>query len=87
MKAYLLQAAGGIDNLKLSEVEQPTPKEDEVLIQVKAIGLNPVDVKVRPSEEVLTMILGTEERPVIPWMGRGRHGGRSGREGDSVQDR
>lgn len=65
MKAYLLNEAGGIENLVLSEVEQPAPKTDEVLIEVKAVSLNPVDVKVRPSEEILTMILGTEERPVI----------------------
>ncbi|MCF7847749.1 MAG: NADP-dependent oxidoreductase [Kiritimatiellales bacterium] len=65
MKAYILNEAGGIENLILSEIEKPEIKADEVLVETKAISINPVDVKVRPVEEVLTMILGTEKRPVI----------------------
>ncbi len=65
MKAYLLHQAGGIKNLQLEDILRPTPAAGEVLIETKALSLNPVDFKVRPSEEVLTMILGTDERPVI----------------------
>ncbi|VGO21627.1 NADP-dependent oxidoreductase [Pontiella sulfatireligans] len=65
MKAYLLNEAGGVENLVLSEIEKPAIKAGEVLVKTKAISINPVDVKVRPHEEVLNMILGTEERPVI----------------------
>ncbi|MDF7808197.1 NADP-dependent oxidoreductase [Pontiellaceae bacterium B12219] len=65
MKAYLLNKAGGVENLVLSEIEKPILKADEVLVETKAISINPVDVKVRPYEEALSMILGTEERPVI----------------------
>lgn len=65
MKAYLLNEAGGVENLVLSDIEEPTIKADEVLVETKAISINPVDVKVRPHDEVLNMILGTEERPVI----------------------
>ncbi|VGO17640.1 2-haloacrylate reductase [Pontiella desulfatans] len=65
MKAYLLKEAGGVENLVLSEIEKPAIKADEVLVETKAISINPVDVKVRPHEAVLNMILGTEERPVI----------------------
>lgn len=65
MKAYLLNEAGGVENLVLSEIEKPAIKADEVLVETKAISINPVDVKVRPVDEVLTMILGTEDRPVI----------------------
>ena len=64
MKAYVLNKAGGVENLVLSDIEQPELGADEVLVQTKAISINPVDVKVRPVEEVLTMIIG-EERPVI----------------------
>lgn len=64
MKAYVLNEAGGVENLVLSEVEKPIPKADEVLVETKAISINPVDAKVRPVEEVLNMIIG-EERPVI----------------------
>ena len=65
MKAYVLNEAGGVENLVLSEIEKPEIKADEVLVETKAISINPVDVKVRPVDEVLTMILGTEDRPVI----------------------
>lgn len=65
MKAYLLNEAGGVENLVLSEIEKPEINADEVLVETKAISINPVDVKVRPVEEVLNMILGTEERPII----------------------
>lgn len=64
MKAYLLNKAGGVENLVLSEIEKPELGVNEVLVETKAISINPVDVKVRPIEEVLTMIIG-EERPVI----------------------
>ena len=64
MKAYVLSEAGGVENLILSEIEKPELNANEVLVQTKAISINPVDVKVRPIEEVITMIIG-EERPVI----------------------
>ena len=64
MKAYVLNEAGGVENLVLSEIGKPSPGPDEVVIETKAVSINPVDVKVRPIEEVLTMIVG-EVRPVI----------------------
>ena len=67
MKAYILNEAGGIENLILSEVEQPSPKADEVLVEVKAISINPVDVKVRPVEEVLNMIVGADRPVILGW--------------------
>ncbi|MFT5087715.1 MAG: NADPH:quinone reductase-like Zn-dependent oxidoreductase [Candidatus Latescibacterota bacterium] len=50
MKAYVLSKAGSIENLILREIEQPSPKAGEVLVEVKAVSINPVDVKVRPTE-------------------------------------
>lgn len=65
MKAYILNEVGGVENLLLNEIDKPEIKAGEVLVETKAISINPVDVKVRPEDEVLTMILGTEDRPVI----------------------
>jgi len=64
MKAILLEQAGGVENLKYTDIGQPTPSENEVLIEVKALGLNPVDFKVRGAEPVMDTIYG-KERPVI----------------------
>ena len=42
MKAWVL-SKNGIDNLNLKEINRPKLKHDEVLVKVKAIGLNPID--------------------------------------------
>ena len=42
MKAWVLNK-NGIDNLNLKEIEKPKVKPEEVLIKIKAIGLNPID--------------------------------------------
>ncbi len=65
MKAYLLNEPGGVENLALHDIEKPEINADEVLVETKAISINPVDVKVRSNRELLNMILQTEERPVI----------------------
>ena len=67
MKAYVLDNAGGVDNLILTEVERPVPNENEVLIETKAISINPVDFKVRGSEDVLSMIVGNERPVILGW--------------------
>lgn len=64
MKAFILKEAGGIENLQFTEIEKPTIKPDEVLVRVSSISINPVDVKARAFEGVLTWIFG-EQRPVI----------------------
>ena len=38
------QKAGSLDDLKLISEDLPDPKEDEVTIEVKAVGLNFADV-------------------------------------------
>ncbi|MFC0557523.1 NADPH:quinone reductase [Halalkalibacter alkalisediminis] len=47
MKAVVYEAYGDPHVLKLSEVSKPTIKSNEVLIQVKASGINPVDTYFR----------------------------------------
>jgi len=67
MKAYVLNEAGGVENLVLSEIEKPEVQADEVLVETKAISINPVDVKVRQMEEVLKMIVGEETPVTLGW--------------------
>nr|WP_300603714.1 NADP-dependent oxidoreductase [Niabella sp.] len=64
MKAYLLYEAGGPDKLVPGEAPKPTLKKQEVLIKVKAIGINPADTIYRQSPAFITAAFG-EKRPVI----------------------
>ena len=42
MKA-IVNCEYGVDNLKLQEIEKPTPKDNEILVRVRAASINPVD--------------------------------------------
>jgi len=56
MEAYILEQNGGIENLKKTTLATPLIKENEVLIKTRAIGINPIDVQVRNSRDILGMI-------------------------------
>jgi len=43
-KVYRMNKAGSLDNLKLMEVDLPEPANNEVTVEVKAIGLNFADL-------------------------------------------
>jgi NADPH:quinone reductase-like Zn-dependent oxidoreductase len=43
MKAIVYHEYGSADVLKCEEIEKPVPKEDEVLIKVRAASVNPLD--------------------------------------------
>lgn len=64
MKAYLLYEAGGVEKLVLGEAKKPTLQKGEVLVKVKAIGINPADTIYRNSNAFITAMFG-EQRPVI----------------------
>src|ERR1700749_5319896 len=46
-KAVRFDEYGGIDVLKVVEVPQPEPGLGQVLVQVKAAGINPGEAKIR----------------------------------------
>src|ERR1700730_16482500 len=48
MKAIVIDDYGGVDQLHLRELPDPRPQADEVLVRVRAAGVNPVDWKHRP---------------------------------------
>lgn len=43
MKALVLTRYGGTDNVVFADVPRPVPKRGEILVQVHAAGLNPID--------------------------------------------
>ena len=47
MKKVVIHKAGSHDQLRLEEVPDPSPGPDEVVIDVRAIGINYADVIVR----------------------------------------
>lgn len=56
MKAIILKAFGGTENLIMDEIPAPEISENEVLIKVKAISINPVDVKTRAGKGVARIV-------------------------------
>ncbi|WP_342332478.1 NADP-dependent oxidoreductase [Pedobacter sp. FW305-3-2-15-E-R2A2] len=63
MKATLLKEAGATDQLEISQISIPVIQADEVLVEVKVIGINPIDIKTRKGKgryEILKV-----ENPII----------------------
>src|SRR5215472_13265244 len=58
MKAIVCRKYGPPDVLKYEEIEKPVPRDDEVLIRVKAASVNPVDRLFRGKPYVLRLMTG-----------------------------
>jgi NADPH:quinone reductase-like Zn-dependent oxidoreductase len=70
MKTIILKAVGGPENLELAEIVVPSIKDDEVLVKVKAISINPVDAFARRNQESLNYVLqlrGDEKNIILGW--------------------
>ncbi|MEV4886298.1 NADP-dependent oxidoreductase [Chitinophaga ginsengisegetis] len=70
MKAIVLKEVGGAENLILADVPIPKIKQNEVLVRVKALAINPVDAFVRRNQPALEMIYalkGDEENIILGW--------------------
>ncbi len=63
MKAIILKEAGGPENLEITEVPIPTANKGEVLVKVKAISINPVDIKTRKGLALYGKL--QEDKPII----------------------
>lgn len=63
MKAIVLTEAGDVDKLVMTTLPEPVTVEGEVLIQVKAISINPVDAKTRSGKGLYGKL--KEQPPII----------------------
>jgi len=77
MKVITLYEPGSIENLKIEEVDIPQISDNEVLVQVKAISINPVDVKSRAGKgvygrlkDIKPLILGWDISGIITQKGK-----------------
>jgi NADPH:quinone reductase-like Zn-dependent oxidoreductase len=50
MRAVLMERYGGRDVLQVRDVAKPQPREGEILVRVRAAGVNPVDWKIRSGQ-------------------------------------
>ncbi|MFO7448237.1 MAG: NADP-dependent oxidoreductase, partial [Ignavibacteriaceae bacterium] len=64
MKAVILDSPGDVSHLKLTEIPVPEINNDEVLVQVKAISINPVDAKTRSGKGLYGSL--KDQNPLIP---------------------
>jgi NADPH2:quinone reductase len=64
LRAVLLRETGGPEQLEVAEVDQPEPAEGQVLVRVRAAGINFLDVLVRqgryPQMPELPTVPGSE---------------------------
>lgn len=67
MKAIVLEKFGGVENLRYTTLRKPTIKSDEVLVEVRAISINPVDIKVRNRQAPLAEELAKEHPLILGW--------------------
>jgi len=50
MKAFIVDRYGGKDNGRIGEMPEPEIRDDDVLVQIHAAGVNPLDSKIRVGE-------------------------------------
>src|SRR5213596_2816304 len=71
MRAFIVDRYGSADRVRASEVPDPEMREDDVLIQIHAAGVNPLDSKIRDGEFKrllpyrMPLILGNELAGVV----------------------
>ena len=63
MKAMVLKKFGGIENFELKDIPEPVISENEVLVRVKAIDINPIDIKTRQGGGVASYY--PEDMPIV----------------------
>lgn len=75
MKAVQLNGFAGLESLKLVEIDRPTPSKNEVLIQVKAAGINFAELEMvrgrYQAPRPLPFTMGFEAAGIVADLGSG----------------
>jgi NADPH:quinone reductase-like Zn-dependent oxidoreductase len=75
MKAFVIDRYGRKNGIRVGDMPMPEPREDDVLIQIHAAGVNPLDSKIRDGEFKLILpyrlplILGNDLAGVVVRVG------------------
>jgi NADPH:quinone reductase-like Zn-dependent oxidoreductase len=64
MRCITIREPGGVKNLIYSNIPIPEPAAGEVLVKVRAVGINPIDIKTRKGKGLYTAL--KDEDPLIP---------------------
>ena len=76
MKAIITNAYGSVDVLSLEDVEKPQVEDNEILVEIKAASVNPLDWRIRTGEmKIMTgkippRILGSDYSGIISEVGK-----------------
>lgn len=72
MKAIVIDAFGGVDQLQLKEIDNPVLKDDRMIVEVYATSVNPADVKRRKGlfGGKLPMIVGNDIAGIVSEVGK-----------------
>jgi alcohol dehydrogenase len=75
MKAFIIDRYGGPDHMRAGEMTDPEVGENDVLVQIHAAGVNPIDSKIRNGDFKLILphrfplILGSEAAGIVGRVG------------------
>ena len=67
MKAIILKEAGSAEKLEMAELPIPLIDDREVLIQAKAISINPVDIKTRTGKSLYSELRSQNPFIILGW--------------------
>jgi NADPH:quinone reductase-like Zn-dependent oxidoreductase len=77
MKAFIVDRYGSSDGVRAGEMPDPELRDDDVLVQIHAASVNPVDLKIRDGKLKrilpyrLPFILGNDLAGVVVRVGSG----------------
>jgi NADPH2:quinone reductase len=75
MRAAYIEAHGAAESIRVGDLPSPTPDPGEVLVRVKAVSFNPIDLYLRsgaiPMPMAFPYIVGADLAGVVEQVGRG----------------
>jgi NADPH:quinone reductase-like Zn-dependent oxidoreductase len=67
LKAIILNGTGGVDKLQYITLPKPEIRDNEVLVKLKSLSVNPVDFKTRKSGQMVKTFFGNGQPVILGW--------------------